>query len=677
MSQNAAFQTDDLDAFDSDCDEAPGASAAFMVHLSSDDSDVILEVPNSDNYQDNNVHDMSVPEEPYSEQISFNPNPDVEITSDSNIISYAQYLQETKSTTVQISTSTEEQNAMIMSVFDALSEQVAKCTADNLKHKELDASLTVELEKSQMNDMILRKNAEFADFQKEINTLKKQAFWLILSNPISEQLVVQSTTVKTEAPSELPKELFKDFDKGLNLEINEVKMVCNQMEAAVEQCSVDKKYSEPEKKELLLENDCLLEHIISVINDYKSMENSYVDEYTENLKLQAELTKMNDKVEKSAYNELFKKCSGLENQSNVIPSKVYQLDFPPLSPRLKNNRVAHVDYRKVTQEHTYTLCDIVKRARAIHPLDNEINYACQVSSSTEACGSKPRSNTRNNKISQTSNSNNNKKKNKVEDQHRISKSSLNMKNHVSTSIYNESVKQFVLNANFELIYVTFHECMFDVVHDSCVVDFINNVNVNGKSKFVNAKSGRRNKKKVWKPTGKVFTSVGHRWLTTGKTFTIDGNKCPLTRITSTTTVPPKKNVQPKPNTNVPNPKVKVFYRSTKNDTHSILGPRPSNIKEPNQSIFGHLNSPMLGNVTISRVYYVEGLRHNLISVGKFCDTDLEAAFRKHTCFVRDLEGVEIIYGSRGINLYTISLDDMLKSSLICLLSKASKTKSWL
>ncbi|GKD68351.1 hypothetical protein Tco_1322441 [Tanacetum coccineum] len=52
----------------------------------------------------------------------------------------------------------------------------------------------------------------------------------------------------------------------------------------------------------------------------------------------------------------------------------------------------------------------------------------------------------------------------------------------------------------------------------------------------------------------------------------------------------------------------------------------------------------MGNVTISQVYYVEGLGHNLISVGQFCDSDLEVAFRKHTCFICDLEGVDLIKG---------------------------------
>ncbi|GKD99265.1 hypothetical protein Tco_1387249 [Tanacetum coccineum] len=153
MPLNAAFQTDDLNALDSDCDEVPGAQAILMAHLSNYDSDVISE-----------------------------------ITSDSNIISYEQYLKEMESARVQNNTSSDQQNAIIMLVFDVISDQVAKCTTDNLKLKELDASLTAELEsykeqvkqfkerqnvnlndhekfiESQMNDMILSKNAKFAAF---------------------------------------------------------------------------------------------------------------------------------------------------------------------------------------------------------------------------------------------------------------------------------------------------------------------------------------------------------------------------------------------------------------------------------------------------------------------------------------------------------------------------------
>ncbi|GKA35867.1 hypothetical protein Tco_0722358 [Tanacetum coccineum] len=86
---------------------------------------------------------------------------------------------------------------------------------------------------------------------------------------------------------------------------------------------------------------------------------------------------------------------------------------------------------------------------------------------------------------------------------------------------------------------------------------------------------------------------------------------------------------------------------------------------------------VIGDSVISRVYYVAGLGHNLFSVRQFCDSDLEVAFRKYTCYVRDMDGVELVKGSRGSNLYTILVKDMMKSAPICLLSKASKNKSWL
>nr|GEV42496.1 reverse transcriptase domain-containing protein [Tanacetum cinerariifolium] len=85
----------------------------------------------------------------------------------------------------------------------------------------------------------------------------------------------------------------------------------------------------------------------------------------------------------------------------------------------------------------------------------------------------------------------------------------------------------------------------------------------------------------------------------------------------------------------------------------------------------------IGNITILRVYYVEGLGHILFYVGQLCDSDLEVAFKKHICYVRNLEGDDLLSGPRETDLYTLSMGDMMESSPICLLSKASKTKSWL
>nr|GFA53501.1 ribonuclease H-like domain-containing protein [Tanacetum cinerariifolium] len=86
---------------------------------------------------------------------------------------------------------------------------------------------------------------------------------------------------------------------------------------------------------------------------------------------------------------------------------------------------------------------------------------------------------------------------------------------------------------------------------------------------------------------------------------------------------------------------------------------------------------LVGAVTIKRVYYVEGLNHNLFSVGQFCDADLEVAFRKSTCFIRDLKGNDLLTGSRGTDLYSITLQSTSSPNPICLMAKATSSQTWL
>nr|GFA78810.1 hypothetical protein [Tanacetum cinerariifolium] len=84
-----------------------------------------------------------------------------------------------------------------------------------------------------------------------------------------------------------------------------------------------------------------------------------------------------------------------------------------------------------------------------------------------------------------------------------------------------------------------------------------------------------------------------------------------------------------------------------------------------------------GNILIARVYFVEGLGHNLFSIGQFCDSDLEVAFRRNAFFIRNLEGVDLLKADRSTNLYTINLHEMASASPFCLMARASSTKSWL
>nr|GEX72510.1 retrovirus-related Pol polyprotein from transposon TNT 1-94 [Tanacetum cinerariifolium] len=81
-----------------------------------------------------------------------------------------------------------------------------------------------------------------------------------------------------------------------------------------------------------------------------------------------------------------------------------------------------------------------------------------------------------------------------------------------------------------------------------------------------------------------------------------------------------------------------------------------------------------GTITIKRVYYVKRLNHNLLSVGQLCDANLEVAFRKSTCYVHDND---LLTGSRGTDLYSITLQDTSSPNPICLMSKVTSSQAWL
>nr|GFA83025.1 hypothetical protein [Tanacetum cinerariifolium] len=72
-----------------------------------------------------------------------------------------------------------------------------------------------------------------------------------------------------------------------------------------------------------------------------------------------------------------------------------------------------------------------------------------------------------------------------------------------------------------------------------------------------------------------------------------------------------------------------------------------------------------------------GLNHNLFSVGQFCDADLEVAFRKSTCYIRDLKGNDLLTDSHGTDLYSITLQDISSPNPICLMDKVTSFQTWL
>ncbi|GJW28074.1 retrovirus-related pol polyprotein from transposon TNT 1-94 [Tanacetum coccineum] len=309
------------------------------------------------------------------------------------------------------------------------------------------------------------------------------------------------------------------------------------------------------------------------------------------------------------------KCVTIPNSKPKVqaPGR-YPIDVEPISPRHKNNWEVHLHYIKHLKESVETLREIVEDAKVERPLDTSLASACRVKGASAASRSKPRSNTKKDRTLPAKSA-----LKQVEAHSRMNKSNEKQKNHVDSSI---------------------------------------------------------SYKRTWRPTGRLLP-LGDQW--------------PLTRNTPPKVLPTK---QWKPTGRLlPLGRQCPLVRSTalKSDCCSkhMTGDR-SRLRNFVKKFIGtvrfgndHFGAIMgygdyvIGDSVISRVYYVEGLGHNLFSIGQFCDSDLEVAFRKHTCFVRDLDGVDLIKGSRGTNLYTISVKDMIRSSPSCLLSKASKNKSWL
>ncbi|GJZ27695.1 hypothetical protein Tco_0572342, partial [Tanacetum coccineum] len=291
---------------------------------------------------------------------------------------------------------------------------------------------------------------------------------------------------------------------------------------------------------------------------------------------------------------------------------MFKLDIEPISPRLKNNRDAHEDYLKKTIENTDTIHGLVER------LENRILTCPGLTKPSEKLVVVPPLN-KDKKvrfadlITSSSNTQSQVKSHKTKDSNQplSVKSRKDKKNRVSKTECNADVIHSMLNVNSKSLYAICNECLFDANHDECVLDYVHDVNVLSKSKPVKHK----NKTQVWKPTGKVYTEIGYKWKPTKCTFTIVRNKCPLTRFTSTKVVPLKETTIKSVLTPTQGIKSECSKHMTGNRSQltNFINKFLGTVKFGNDKIAKIIGygDYQIGNATISRVYYVEGLGHNL------------------------------------------------------------------
>ncbi|GJV32171.1 integrase, catalytic region, zinc finger, CCHC-type containing protein [Tanacetum coccineum] len=255
---------------------------------------------------------------------------------------------------------------------------------------------------------------------------------------------------------------------------------------------------------------------------------------------------------------------------------------------------------------------------------------------------------------------------------------------------------------------TCKKCLYSANHDECVLEYLSKLNPRASAQIKDAKSHNTTKRYVpvektseskkperlipkghrfshkktttvpektmnprsclrWKPTGRIFSNVRLRWIPTGKllnscTGKVDSepahglivdiphiHACKQTLgLSAGTSFNGQKqqridlNADALYNEKQENLRVWLLKFNFVEKFSTVLTVRFGNDQFAPILGYGDLNQ---GNVTIKQVYYVEGLNHNLFLVSQFCDTDLEVAFWKSTCFVRDLQGNDLLTAS--------------------------------
>ncbi|GJT27514.1 retrovirus-related pol polyprotein from transposon TNT 1-94 [Tanacetum coccineum] len=662
-------------------------------------------------YQADDLMHMTLIVMTSSEQSNVVNHSETEITSDSNIIPYSQYVIESQQATfVEIDhldnksvndTLTADLERYMQTVtlpkndfkkeesrnidreiaFEKRIKQLDNIKAQQLEPKLYDGNVIKNMSAIVILDsketLMLAEEIHFEKrFVLQIKLSAEQAFWSQISMN-SPEPTLSSRPTKVEVPKELPKvSMVNTSLKKLKHHLAGFDVVCLKLETKLQKDFIEKEiYDKLFKSYTILEIHCisleldtqLNQEIFQRDNSFSNQSALSFDQLFELNELKAQSQEKDTVIKR--LKERIKSLSGNMNEDKVkkdieeIETINIELDHREEAAVLRDL----VDHIKANYPLDHTLESALavtpknkdKRVRFTEPVTSSGNtitktastsnlvsnkpmlFSTGVKPSTSTSGSQPSGNTKKDKIYQTPSST---QKNKVEAHPRKVKSSLKNKDCVVAPKGTANVQHSKLNANSELKSIKCNGCILSDNHDLCVLEFINNVNARKKSKSVK----KNPKRKVWKLTGQVFTNIGYIWRPTGRTFTIVGNACPLIRITITTEEPLRQPTVLENETH--KPVVTLVYsrkpRKSKTNVPAIKSVS-ANKKEPSQSwgsIVFDVPSSSLDECRSSKLFS---------------------------------EGVDLLTGSRGNNLYTLSLGDMMASSPICLLSKASKTKSWL
>nr|GEV05053.1 integrase, catalytic region, zinc finger, CCHC-type, peptidase aspartic, catalytic [Tanacetum cinerariifolium] len=459
ITNNAAYQSDDLDAYDSDCDELNSAKIALMMNLYHYRSDNLAE-------DSKNVNEFLTAElERYKDQVKI-------LKENERLLEQAISV-DVVNIVVHANVNSESQSQEKDTVIMKLKERI-KSLSGNVKEEKIQREL------------------------EEIETINIE-----LDHRVTK-LVVENEHLK-----QTYKQLY-DSIKSSRIR-------------SKEQC----------------------DDLIKQVN-IKSAENSDL-----NASLQEKVLVI------TALKETLSKLKGkavVNEPVNLYPidPELLKIDVATLAPKLHNNKTAHTDYLRHTQEDTATLRKIVESKRLLNPLNTSLDYACK---------------------------------------------------------YTKRIQELLI-----------------ILKQTCPC-------INDLGTKLMAVTPKNNDKKI-RFIEHIPSSRNTLVKTTSSTNVVSNT--PMLSSTGVNLLSSASGSQPQGNTK----KDSFSEHKLINFVRKFLG----TVKFGNDHVakimgFGDYK---IGNVTILRVYFVEGLGHNLFSVGQFCDSELEVSFRQHTYFIHNLDGVDLL-----------------------------------
>ncbi|GKB46006.1 retrovirus-related pol polyprotein from transposon TNT 1-94 [Tanacetum coccineum] len=491
------------------------------------------------------------------------------------------------------------------------------------------------------------------------------------------------------------KEHFEGIQKALNKEIKEMKDVFEELEAEVDQNAIDKKHDEIERKNLLIAHDnliadCLSKEVFYVatnselnVSRFTEMHDAHTIVEARCLELEDEISNLRDKIQNDNHNELVKCFRILRDTPDFDPAFI--IEKMKASLQGKENainklkmQISHLADNAKIKQHYKELYDSIKITHAKH-LEQTNALATKNENLKAQMQTKMKSVTKDHvkptvlapgKYAIDVEPIPPRNRNNMEVH-------LDYPRHLKESV--ETLREIVKEAKvkqpldrsivFACCYTKHSQELLEYAIDTCPKDF-----------------NKRDKKHAPTPLiSKKQVTFEEQCDTSNRVnyYTNASGSQPRSN-TKKNKISPAKGVNKK--------KVEEHHRTNKsnlrttNRVDSSSSSKRTAINSNSDSVFQTCCSKhMTGDRSRLRNFikkFIGTVRFGndhfgaIMGYGDYVIGD-KVAFRKHTCYFRDTNGVELIKGSRGSNLYTISVEDMMTSSPICLLSKASKNKSWL